>query len=32
MTLETARLKVPGMEVELGWNRFPAAALAPGTS
>ncbi|WP_163992308.1 hypothetical protein [Pyxidicoccus caerfyrddinensis] len=31
VTLETARLKVPGMEVELGWRRFPAAALAPGT-
>jgi hypothetical protein len=31
VTLETARLKVPGLEVELGWRRFPAAALAPGT-
>ena len=31
VTLETARLKVPGLVVELGWRRFPAAALAPGT-
>ncbi|MFP2908782.1 hypothetical protein ACLESD_27775, partial [Pyxidicoccus sp. 3LFB2] len=31
VTLETARLKTPGLEVELGWRRFPAEALAPGT-
>ncbi|WP_172818632.1 hypothetical protein, partial [Corallococcus exiguus] len=29
-TLETARLKVRGLEVELTWNRFPAVAFAPG--
>jgi len=31
VSLETARLKVRGMEVELGWKRFPATALVPGT-
>ncbi|MFB1482666.1 hypothetical protein [Corallococcus sp. RDP092CA] len=30
VTLETARLKVRGLEVELDWNRFPAVAFAPG--
>lgn len=28
--LETARLKVRGLELELDWSRFPATALAPG--
>ncbi|MBZ4396701.1 hypothetical protein [Myxococcus sp. AS-1-15] len=31
VTLETARLKVRGKEVELGWKRFPATALVPGS-
>ncbi|MCP3101822.1 hypothetical protein LZ198_23375 [Myxococcus sp. K15C18031901] len=31
VSLETARLKVRGREVELGWKRFPATALVPGT-
>ncbi len=31
VTLETARLKVRGMEVALGWRRFPAAAIGPGS-
>ncbi|RKG85432.1 hypothetical protein [Corallococcus terminator] len=30
VTLETARLKVRGLEVDLDWNRFPAVAFAPG--
>ncbi|RKH56473.1 hypothetical protein [Corallococcus llansteffanensis] len=30
VTLETARLKVRGLEVELEWNRFPTVAFAPG--
>lgn len=30
-TLETARLKVRGQEVELAWRRFPAVAFAPGS-
>ncbi|NBD11113.1 MULTISPECIES: hypothetical protein [Corallococcus] len=30
VTLETARLKVRGLEVELDWNRFPPVAFAPG--
>jgi hypothetical protein len=30
VSLETARLKVRGLEVELDWNRFPAVAFAPG--
>jgi hypothetical protein len=29
--LETARLKVRGLELELDWNRFPATAITPGT-
>lgn len=29
-TLETSRIKVRGMEVELNWRRFPAVAFAPG--
>jgi hypothetical protein len=29
-TLETARLKLRGLEVELSWRRFPATAFAPG--
>ena len=29
-TLETARLKLRGMEAELVWRRFPATAFAPG--
>lgn len=29
-TLETARLKLRGLEVELAWRRFPAIAFAPG--
>ncbi|QRK06977.1 hypothetical protein JQX13_44115 [Archangium violaceum] len=29
--LETARLKVRGLELELEWNRFPAIAFTPGT-
>ncbi len=30
VTLETARLKLRGLEVELSWRRFPATAFAPG--
>jgi hypothetical protein len=30
-TLETARIKVRDMEVELNWRRFPTVAFAPGT-
>ncbi|MFY2561598.1 hypothetical protein ACN469_28620 [Corallococcus terminator] len=30
VTLETARLKLRGMEVDLTWKRFPATALTPG--
>ncbi|MCY1032074.1 hypothetical protein OV207_11445 [Corallococcus sp. BB11-1] len=30
VTLETARLKVRGLEVDLSWNRFPTVAFAPG--
>lgn len=29
-TLETSRLKLRGLEVELAWRRFPAIAFAPG--
>ncbi|MDY7233072.1 hypothetical protein [Hyalangium rubrum] len=30
VTLETARLKIRGLEVELKWRRLPAASFTPG--